>query len=460
MPYIGNSPQQSVRQRYHYTATAGQTTFSGTDIYGLILKYTDSEYVDVYLNGVLLQKIEDYTATSLTSVVLASGAQADDLIEIVVYGVFSVSDTVSASRGGTFANAINVNSNLVVSGNINVSSDLAVTGNLRVGTGSVVITNNSVTIAGSNISPVQSFRNKIINGEFDFWQRQTSNTNVVSGQYVADRWINIKTGTPTLNISRQTFTHGQTDVSFEPDYFYRANTISSTGAANGIYIAQRVESVKTLAGQVATLSFYAKADSSKNVAVEFVQNFGTNGSAEANGINVTTYSLTSSWQKFNTTITLPSLSGKTVDSANANYLAVNFWLDAGSNFNSRTNSLGQRSGTFDIAQVQLEAGSVATPFEVRPLGVELLLCQRFYQTAAFNAYAVNANFGSYNPDYYYPTTLLCTMRASPTITRTGVTDSGVTGGIVGTTKDSFSVQMELTAAAGQSTFTWNASAEL
>lgn len=113
--------------------------------------------------------------------------------------------------------------------------------------------------------------------------------------------------------------------------------------------------------------------------------------------------------------------------------AVNFWLDAGSNFNSRTNTLGQRSGTFDIEQVQLEAGSVATPFEVRPLGIELTLCQRFYQTGIINAYAVNTEYYSYSPDYYYPVTLLCQMRTSPTITRTSITDSGVTGGIVSAT---------------------------
>ena len=197
-----------------------------------------------------------------------------------------------------------------------------------------------------------------------------------------------------------------------------------------------------------------------NIAVEFVQNFGTNGSAEANGVNVTTFSLTSSWQKFNTTITLPSISGKTVDSANINYLAVNFWLDAGSNFNSRTNTLGQQSGTFDIEQVQLEAGSVATPFEVRPLGIELTLCQRFYQTGYINAYAVNTEYYSYSPDYYYPVTLLCQMRSSPTITRTSISDYAVTGSIVSPTSTGFSVGMELIGVAGQSVFTWNASAEL
>ncbi|MGC5808680.1 hypothetical protein [Ralstonia pseudosolanacearum] len=61
------------------------------------------------------------------------------------------------------------------------------------------------------------------------------------------------------------------------------------------------------------------------------------------------------------------------------YLAVLFWFDAGSNFNARTNSLGQQTGTFDIAQVQLEAGVAATPFELRPWAAETLLCQRYYQ---------------------------------------------------------------------------------
>ena len=54
------------------------------------------------------------------------------------------------------------------------------------------------------------------------------------------------------------------------------------------------------------------------------------------------------------------------------------WFDAGSSFNARTDSLGQQSGTFDIAQVQIEPGPVATPFEQRPIGTELQLCKRYY----------------------------------------------------------------------------------
>ena len=89
MPYIGKAPSSGIRSRFIYTATAAQTTFTGADGTGKTLGYTDGEYVDVYLNGVLLDPA-DYTATSKTSVVLDSGATVSDIVEIVVYDTFSV----------------------------------------------------------------------------------------------------------------------------------------------------------------------------------------------------------------------------------------------------------------------------------------------------------------------------------------------------------------------------------
>ena len=90
MPYLGKSPSQGVRTRYLYTATANQTTFSGTDTQNLTLTYSDSNFIDVHQNGVLLKVVDDYTATSGTSVVLGTGATADDVVEIIVYDVFAV----------------------------------------------------------------------------------------------------------------------------------------------------------------------------------------------------------------------------------------------------------------------------------------------------------------------------------------------------------------------------------
>ena len=98
MAYIGRSPSQSVRNRYQYQATASQTTFSGSDANSLTLTYTDGLYMDCYQNGVLLKAGTDYTATSGTSVVLATGASLNDIIEMVVYDVFSVNETYTKTE--------------------------------------------------------------------------------------------------------------------------------------------------------------------------------------------------------------------------------------------------------------------------------------------------------------------------------------------------------------------------
>ena len=72
MAYIGTLPSNGVRKVHTYTATAGQTTFSGAGSENITLSYSDGTYVDVYQNGVLLGTA-DYTATSGTTVVLPLG---------------------------------------------------------------------------------------------------------------------------------------------------------------------------------------------------------------------------------------------------------------------------------------------------------------------------------------------------------------------------------------------------
>lgn len=265
-----------------------------------------------------------------------------------------------------------------------------------------------------------SNRNKIINGNFDIWQRGTSG----STGYVADRWTTNSAGS-TAAITQQAFTLGQTDVPGEPEFFHRMAVTSVAGAGNNVILIQRVEDVRTLAGQTATLSFWAKADAAKNIAVEFVQEFGTGGSPSStvSALGVTTIALTTAWQKFTVTVALPSISGKTIGTAGNDTLILLFWLDAGSDFNARTNTLGQQSGTFDIAQVQLEAGDTATDFEHRPYGQELALCQRYFQTygVANNIFSGNVTSGS---AYYLVRTFIVPMRTAPTIVQSNQQASG------------------------------------
>ena len=217
-------------------------------------------------------------------------------------------------------------------------------------------------------------KNHIINGNFDIWQRGTTQT--VNNYGSADRWLFYAISS-THSISQQAFTVGQTEVPNNPTYYMR-NIISSASTAGSYGLFQQpIEDVTKLAGQTVTLSFWAKADASKNIATEFRKAFGSGGSTAVSGIGVTTHALTTSWQKFTTTVDLPSISGKTIGANN--FLQIIFWLEAGSDFNSRSNSLGNQSGTFDIAQVQIEKGPVATAFEQRHIAQELALCQRYYQ---------------------------------------------------------------------------------
>jgi len=122
--YIGRQQDGfGVRSRFIYTATSNQTTFN-TDDSGNALSYSDGAYVDVYLNSVLLDPA-DYTDTSLTSIVLASGATASDILEVIVYDVFSV-------FSGTFTNGITT-SDATVTGDLTVNTDATVTGTILAG---------------------------------------------------------------------------------------------------------------------------------------------------------------------------------------------------------------------------------------------------------------------------------------------------------------------------------------
>ena len=137
MAYIGVSPSNGVRQKHTYTATSGQTTFTGSDnAENVTLSYRDSNYVDVYRNGVKLGDA-DYTATSGTSVVLGEGAAVNDIVEIVTYDVFSVADTVSKADGGTFDGNVAMAGTLAVTGETTLSTHLNMGDNdiIKVGDG-------------------------------------------------------------------------------------------------------------------------------------------------------------------------------------------------------------------------------------------------------------------------------------------------------------------------------------
>jgi len=229
------------------------------------------------------------------------------------------------------------------------------------------------------------YKNKIINGNFDLENYDAGGSvGNLNGYGLFDRWRHSYVGSAN-SLAQVSFTPGQTDVPGEPTYYLRAGATPVVGASNYARSEQRIESVRTLAGQQCTLSFYAKASTgTRDISVELVQNFGTGGSAEVNAsVNsnlVSKKTLTTTWTKYTFTVTLPSITGKTIGTSNDDYLGVLFWYDAGSSFNTRTNSLGQGSSTnVHIAQVQVAAGNAATTFDNRPKHVELAMAQRYFE---------------------------------------------------------------------------------
>ena len=283
-----------------------------------------------------------------------------------------------------------------------------------------VVTTGNVQSTSINGGPLAGMRNAIINGNFDIWQRGTTHSTLGYGS--ADRWVN-SLGGSTQTLSRQSFALGQTDVPGEPTFFCRSVVASVAGSGNSAALQHQIESVRTFAGQQVTLSFWAKADAAKPIAIELSQVFGTGGSPSSivTGIGVQKSTLSTSWQKVTVTATLPSISGKTLGTAGDDYVKLLIWFDAGSDFNSRTDSLGQQSGTFDIAQVQIEAGPVATPFERRPIGTELALCQRYYETSGTSLFSQASLFRGYvvsGAVYSVRTNFKVEKRAAPTVTIT------------------------------------------
>ena len=235
------------------------------------------------------------------------------------------------------------------------------------------------------MSNTSSFKNKIMNGNFDIWQRGTT-VSTVSHQYLADRWDSYAGGTSVARAySKSVFTPGQTAVPGEPSNYATINITNGGDATNGnVQLLQHIENVRTIAGKKVTLSFWAKATSALKLGVAYTQGFGSGGSPSVDvSASTGVVTLSTNWTKYVQTFTLPSISGKTVgtDGEQTSFTKIQFFMSAGTALVAIAPTVGVQTGTFDIAQVQLELGDTATDFESRPYQVELALCQRYFYEA-------------------------------------------------------------------------------
>ena len=147
MAYIGKSPSNSVRNRFQYQATAGQTSFSGSDANSLVLTYSDSLYMDVYQNGVLLVPGDDYTATTGTTMVLEQAASLNDIVEMVVYDVFNIANSFTKTESDTRYPFLGNDSIIRTNGNT-ISADITIASTQNGVSAGPITQNATVTVNG------------------------------------------------------------------------------------------------------------------------------------------------------------------------------------------------------------------------------------------------------------------------------------------------------------------------
>ena len=406
---IDNKYNNLTRWKKAYSASA--TVISGVDDNSNTLSYL-SGYEQFYLNGILLTPITDYARTDSSNITLSTPLISGDIVEIINTQPFNVADVYNTSQ----------------SDNRYLTQSSASTTYLTQSNGITAATASATYIPQS--SPVTSFKNKIINSEFDIWQRGTTFS---AGGYTADRWLlQVDGSSATRAVSQQALTPGSI-TGYESPFFLRYNQSVAGSSATFNILDQRIEDVRTLAGQVVTVSFWAKADSSRTITSSIQQVFGTGGSSEVAGLASGNINITTSWTRYSYTGTLASISGKTVGTNSYAAFRINFPINA--------------TFTVDIWGVQVERGSIATEFEQRFIGTELQMCQRYYETGTFGnnvltgSYVANVYTGS-TPGFAtthisFKVTKRITPHTIPTLTISGMWTSPGSFGVTASTNHTF-----------------------
>ena len=229
--------------------------------------------------------------------------------------------------------------------------------------------------AQGSLSIAYASPNYIMNGDMLVNQRfgpggTLSITTGAQKQYMVDRWFLDKDGTSQGTLSQQAFTLGQTDVPNEPIYYLDWNITTAGSGATKNNLQHNIESVRTLAGKQVTLSFYGKvATSTQSVTPEIEQNFGSGGSPSAAVVNTgSAATFTTTFQRFTYTVTLGSISGKTLGTtAFTDSLIIRFKCPLNT------------ACRISISHVQLELGPLATPYRVQTFEQAFIDCGRYYQ---------------------------------------------------------------------------------
>jgi hypothetical protein len=270
-------------------------------------------------------------------------------------------------------------------------------------------------------------RNKIINGKMDVAQRGTSFVGISAGQYTLDRFAAGVSGGGAVTVTQQA--DAPSDNEFQNSLRYAVNTADTSIAAGDFgRISQSIEgyNVKDLIGKTFTLSFWVRSSKTGTHCIGF-----TNNGADRSYVLEYTVSAANTWEKKSVTVTGGLITAGTWDWTNNVGVRVSWCTASGSTYQTtagswqtgnffatanQVNCLDTIGNIFAITGVQLEVGSVATPFEHRPYATELALCKRYYETAPWNQSSGSA---ANRPFYQCTLYFQVEKRGTPTMSTPG-----------------------------------------
>ena len=335
----------------------------------------------------------------------------------------------------------------------NLAATDIVSGTLPVVRGGTGGSTQATALAG--LGALDFGKNAIINGAFDIWQRATTSSSTTATGYFADRWRYLLTGgtSKAFTQSRQGFSAGSAPVAGQEGQFYYRVAVTTAGTSyTSEVLEQPIENVRTFANSQVTVSFYARVDSGTlSVTPRLIQNFGTGGSPSGNVTTAATaVTLTTSWQRFTRTISVPTIATRTIGSNEDSSLILSFLLP--------NNTLY----TMDMWGVQVEAGAVATNFARAGVSIqaEVALAQRYYYRIS-NTLSSSSVFGSGMLQTGSSAWVIIKppvrMRKNPTaletagtlqfVSTSGLTATGSTFGSAN--EDNIYIQLSVTGTAGQ-----------
>ena len=281
-----------------------------------------------------------------------------------------------------------------------------------------IVTATSAQVGSINNGPLAGFRNRIINGDMRIAQRGTSFAAIVSGSYSLDRWLWGQVGAMACTVSQSTDVPNNTfQSSLKVDV-----TTADTSIAAGDYshIRQSIEgyNVRDLIGNTFTLSFWVKSPKAGVHCISFA-NLGPASISDRSYIKEYTISAANTWEYKAVSVDEGLITAGTWDWTNGKGLEVSFVLAAGTTFQTtadawqtgnflatanQVNVMDNTANDFFLTGVQLEPGAVATPFERRPIGTELSLCQRYF----CKSYEIDVTPGSVSVNLGNPNSLSAT----------------------------------------------------